>query len=291
MGRTVGLLSEQRWVLKSPDSRIQFSVVLDGEGKLQYDVKRDGKTILGNSPLGIVTDRESFTEGLSFRKAATALIDETYTLPHGKISQYVNRANELTLDFDKNGHELQLVCRAYNDGIAFRYQIPGEGELQIASEPTGFVLPQDSLVNVWAQKFMKCYERTYDLGMLELLDEEDYAFPMLLQVGNDGWMLLTEAAVYGDYCASHVKINKEKARTLDLAFAPDQPEPNAARAPFATPWRAAIIGGNLATIVESALVFHLNPPSEVEDMSWIKPGRSAWSWHSDSASCRDHEKQ
>jgi alpha-glucosidase len=291
MNQAVEAISQQSWVLSSPDNQTQFSVMLDREGSLKYEVKRNGKVILDVARLGIVTDRECFTDGLSFSTTTTAVIDETYTLPHGKTSYYVNQANELTLYFNKNGHEMQLVCRTYNDGIAFRYQLPGKGDIRISSEPTGFALPQDRLVNVWAQKFMECYERTYDPGMIELMDEEDYAFPMLFQVGNDGWMLLSEAAVFGSYCASHVKVNKESARTLDIAFAPDQPEPNVARAPFATPWRVAIIGGDLSDIVESTLVFHLNPPSDVEDMSWIRAGRSAWSWHSDSASCKDHEKQ
>ncbi|MCR8629966.1 glycoside hydrolase family 97 protein [Paenibacillus radicis (ex Xue et al. 2023)] len=291
MKQTVGSLVEQSWSLQSPDGSIEFIVALDGQGKLGYTVDRAGKSILAFSSLGIVTERESYTEGLSFNKAVHTIIDEAYKLPHGKTSHYLNHANELTLNLDKNGHELLLVCRAYNDGIAFRYQLPEEGEIQITSEPTEFVLPQETLVNVWAQKFMECYERTYDHSMLELMDEEDYAFPMLFQVGNDGWMLLTEAAVFGEYCASHVKVSREKVRTLDLAFAPDQAVPNVTKGPFATPWRTAIIGGDLAAIVESTLVFHLNPPSEVEDISWIKPGRSAWSWHPDSMSPRDQEKQ
>lgn len=294
MNQSLGGLSKQSWVLESPDSHIHFTVSLDRQGILSYQVSKDGKVFLDSSPLGILTDRQNFTEGLSFRNKTDARIDETYTLPHGKTAQYVNQANEMTLSFTKNEQELQLVCRAYQDGIAFRYQIPGEEGSQIVSEQTGFAVSKDCLVNVWAQKFMKCYERTYDLGMLELMDEEDYAFPMLFQVGNEGWMLLTEASVYGDYCASHVRVDPRdpaKARTLQLAFAPDQTGPVATGAPAATPWRVAIIGDHLGAIVESNVVFHLNPPSEVADMSWIKPGRSAWSWFSESLSSRDQEKQ
>ncbi|MFE5317554.1 glycoside hydrolase family 97 catalytic domain-containing protein [Paenibacillus sp. NPDC056579] len=291
MNQAVGVLTKQSWVLSSPDAVIQFSVELNESGMLQYSVSKEGKAIVAASPLGIVTDRQRFTDRLQFMEKSAAVIDETYSLPHGKTSQYVNHANEMTLVFQKDGDVLQLVCRAYNDGIAFRYVLPAEGVLTIKEEPTGFALPQETLVNVWAQKFMECYERTYDLSMIELMDEEDYAFPMLFQVGNDGWMLLTEAAVYGHYCASHLKVNREKPRTLDLAFAPDQPTPNVTDGPLATPWRTAIIGDSLATIVESTLVFNLNPASEIEDMSWIRPGRSAWSWHSDSQSCRDHDKQ
>ncbi|WP_051251148.1 glycoside hydrolase family 97 protein [Paenibacillus harenae] len=279
------------WMLESLDSRIRFEVTLNREGKLFYEVKRNEKSFLKRSPLGIETDYESFVDGLSFRSAMTGKVDETYTLPHGKQSLYFNQANELTLVFDKNGHELQLVCRVYNEGVAFRYRLPAAREHKVNAEPTGFVLPQDKLVNIWASKFMECYERTYELCMPEMMNEAAYAMPMLFQVGTDGWMLLTEGAVYGDYCASHLIVNRARKRTFDLAFASDQEGPNSANGPFATPWRAAIIGGELASIVESTMIFHLNPPTEVEDLSWVKPGRSCWSWHPDSDSPKDHEKQ
>ncbi|WP_282935237.1 glycoside hydrolase family 97 protein [Paenibacillus sp. RC67] len=291
MKQSIDIMPKQSWVLSSPDSSLQFQIELSEEGTLYYNVLKEKSMILDRAPLGIVTTEADFTKGLAFVRKVSSEVNDDYTLPHGKTKHYENRANELTLFFGKNGQELQFICRAYNDGIAFRYQLAGSGELVITAEPTGFVLPQEPLINVWSQKWMECYERTYDLGMLETMDESDYAFPMLFQVGNAGWVLLTEAAVYGTYCAAHLKVSGEKARTLELAFAPDQPGPNVTSAPFATPWRTAIIGSTLATIVESTLVFNLNPASEVEDMSWIRPGRSAWSWHSDSQSCKDHQKQ
>ncbi|WP_051620421.1 glycoside hydrolase family 97 protein [Paenibacillus sp. UNC451MF] len=291
MKQSIETNSKLNWALSSPDSSIQFHVEMTELGTVQYRVLRQGQVILDRSSLGIVTQQEDFTEGLTFSRKLSAVINESYTLPHGKTRDYVNHANELTLFFIKNGHVLQLICRAYNDGIAFRYQLPGDGVLEIAAEPTEFVFPQEPLVNVWSQKWMECYERTYDLGMLETMDEVDYAFPMLFQLGNDGWVLLTEASVYGTYCASHLKVSSTKSRTLELAFAPDQTGPNLTNAPFATPWRTAIIGSTLASIVESTLVFNLNPASELEDTSWVRPGRSAWSWHSDSQSCKDHAKQ
>lgn len=282
---------KQVWHLSSPDGRLQVSVLLDDQGSLSYYVKKTDTELITASPLGIVTDRAAFNEGLQFVDITTTEINESYSMPHGKIKQCINQANEMTLHFSKQAHRLQVIFRAYDDAIAFCYQLPEESFIQILSEPTGFALPQDRLINVWAQKFMECYERTYDHSMLELMEEDGYAMPMLFQIGNDGWMLLSEAAVYGSYCASHLKVSRKQSRLLELAFAPDQEGPNVAEGPFATPWRVAIIGDELSTIVESMVVFHLNPPSAIEDTSWIRPGRSAWSWYSDSLSCRDQEKQ
>jgi len=57
--------------------------------------------------------------------------------------------------------------------------------------------------------------------------------------------------------------------------------------PWMMPWRVLIIGRELPVVVESNLVASLNPPSVIEDPSWVKPGRASWSWWSDPASPRN----
>lgn len=49
---------------------------------------------------------------------------------------------------------------------------------------------------------------------------------------------------------------------------------------FHTPWRALVIGDDLNETSNSDLIMNLNPPSVLEDTSWIKPGKCAWSWWS-----------
>ncbi|PWT97058.1 MAG: alpha-glucosidase, partial [Bacteroidetes bacterium] len=56
---------------------------------------------------------------------------------------------------------------------------------------------------------------------------------------------------------------------------------------FHTPWRVIIFGKNLGTIFESNLVHHLAAPNQIGDFSWVKPGKSSWSWWSDHSSSRN----
>ena len=44
------------------------------------------------------------------------------------------------------------------------------------------------------------------------------------------------------------------------------------------------MGSTLGPIVESVLVDNLNPPCELQDLSWIKPGRVAMPWLTDHTS-------
>ena len=44
------------------------------------------------------------------------------------------------------------------------------------------------------------------------------------------------------------------------------------------PWRAFILSDNPGDIVESNIIFALAGESEIENTSWIKPGKVAWDW-------------
>ncbi|MBB6729437.1 glycoside hydrolase family 97 protein [Cohnella zeiphila] len=280
-----------RWQLSSPDGRIRLSVGLNEAGSLCYEAEKDGVTLLAPFTLGLETDRQSFSEQLNVRHAETGQIRESYTMPHGSRKTHDYLANELILHAERNGEPIQLHLRASDDGIAYRFEVPASGRTSVVSERSGFTLAPEVFMNVWAQKLMKCYERTYDLHMPEHMVEDPFAFPMLLQCGGHGWMLLTEAAVYGTYCASHLRRSDTDIRTFVTCFPPDQSAPVQADSPLQTPWRVAILANDLDRIVNSSLVLHLNPPSELEDTSWIRPGRAAWSWYSDGASCGNMDIQ
>ena len=53
------------------------------------------------------------------------LINEEYTALHGKKSVCANSANEVVVSFENPSKaKLNIIIRAYNDGIAFRYEFP-----------------------------------------------------------------------------------------------------------------------------------------------------------------------
>lgn len=85
---------------------------------------------------------------------------------------------------------------------------------------------------------------------------------------------MTEAAVDGTYAGTRLKFQGTKGEILTFRL-PEQPS---STLPWLTPWRVAIIGKNLGTLVESTLVANLNPPSEIADTSWIKPGVDVIPW-------------
>lgn len=193
MASATANLHADSFPLASPDGRIQAVVTFHADsGTLTLRTTSRGVEVLGECPLGITTDQADFTSGLKPGGVVRATIDETYTLPHGKVSTYHNRANELTVQLGKDGRELHLVVRACDDGIAFRYVIPGSGKVEIASESTAFQLPGDPAC--WGQSHPNAYGYEFPLGRVE---HESYSLALLCELKEaKHWVLLAQAATY-----------------------------------------------------------------------------------------------
>ena len=121
--------------VSSPDGKITAVLKYDKEsGTVNYAVISQGQEIISKSPIGIYTDRGDFTEGMKLRKYSEKTVDEIYHLPHGKVSTYRNHANELTLTMRKKEQDMNILFRVYDDGIAFGFEIPGKGEIELKGE-------------------------------------------------------------------------------------------------------------------------------------------------------------
>ncbi len=305
------------WNVTSPDGRTEIRLQLVAPGavadyparqsRLYYEVRHQGQTVLELSPLGITRADQAFVDGLRFTAAGDEkTIDETYTLVHGKRKVCHAQAREKTLTFANGaGAKVEIVVRAYNDGVAFRYRFPGKSDetYTVTGEATGFHLPAGS--RVWAHPYdvpgvyTPAYER-YCVGDMAVgtasPSETGWAFPVLFHTEDRSrWALITEAAVDGSYCGSH--LTGEVPEGVYRILFPAEGEGNGTGAvepswtlPWATPWRVVMVGATPAVMVESTLVTDLNPPSIVTDTSWIKPGKASWSWLSDHDSPQDHDR-
>jgi hypothetical protein len=103
------------------------------------------------------------------------------------------------------------------------------------------------------------------------------------------WILLSEVSSTDPYPACHLspasagslyQIAFPRENEWDIKTGTDAPEPPRHSLPWTLPWRIVIVDDEVAAIATSTLVTDLAPPSRVEDVSWIKPGRASWAWWS-----------
>ena len=297
------------WTVASPDGQLALTVEYDSaSGRLQYRVgcgpKGSRKTVLEPSPLGIVRQDQSFVDGLSPISAGEIeTIDETYSLPHGKRSEHRHKARQRVLVFGSaTGATLELIVRVANDGVAFRYRFPENDATAriVTDEATGFLVPSPARAWICAQqtpfKYGPAYEDFYIAGESGATapGASGWSFPALFEIAGRHWLLVTEAAVDEHSCgfrlASDAPTGLYRVRLPDAAegLGEGKIEPTSTL-PWTLPWRVVIVG-DLATIVESTLVSDLNPPCQLANTDWIRPGRASWSWYSDSNSPKDATK-
>lgn len=270
------------WRIFSPGKKLEIHLDLDKKGSILYEVSL-GHRLCAEGTLGIDTSLGDFREMLQFVVFDNLKeVDESYSIPTGKKEIFENHCIEACLRFMKEGIPLNLVVRAYDNGAAFRYEIPVEGkDFLVKRESTDFCFPE-GFDKVWLQDWVPTYEAPYNRTTWGPdHNGRHYGMPALISGGAEGpWVMVNEAAVLnmcGEYCVSHVM--GTSGNRLVLEFAPEEKgQPVPSSLPFQSPWRYLLVEENLNDMVNSTFNYNLNPPSEIEDTSWIKPGRSLWAW-------------
>ncbi len=303
---------QDSWQLLSPDGKLKVTIEnVEPENRLSYRVSSrtdKGETVvISSSPLGIEREDEQFIEGLSLLSAEPVeTIDEKYSLLHGKRKNNRDFSNQLTLHFtNEQGANLDIIFRAYNYGIAFKYLFPEKDSIIhfVTNEVTGFSLPEDGtafmLPHADAGEWWPAYEQYFmkdvQIGSSSP-NKAGWSFPALFEINNGNyWVLLSEAGLDKTYCGS--RLNQNANNGMYSIRMPDIEEGlgigdvyPSSTLPWATPWRLIILGETLKPIVESSIVTHLSPSSVIEKTDWIKPGRASWSWWSDGKSPKNYKK-
>jgi len=287
-------LFAQRLTVQSPNQKISVSFFNQqntdaGEWYLKASYNNDGKIseAIPHIDLGLSRSDQDFSKELKFLKVGKpALINEQYTVLHGKKSVCTNSANEVVVSFENPSRaKLNIIIRAYNDGIAFRYEFPEkEGKFVIKDELTSYSIPSDT--KRWMTKWDAGSESLYTV-MKDDNVQQDWGIPALFNTSDTAcWFLIHEADLNPSYCGTKLSNVKDKSK-YKLAFTGAGGEPGITL-PWKSPWRVVIMG-SLADIVESTLVEDASTPSVIAKTDWIKPGIASWNYWSSNHGTKDYK--
>lgn len=280
----------------SPDSLLKVTISLQA-GSPFYTVTYKEKTMLEQSPLGLVTDMTDFSQGVTLKKGNLTQVEDCYSLSTIKTSHVHYLANQQTCTLTTtDNRSVQVVFQVSNNNIAFKYILmPFDDKLSsvVKREATGFNLPDHSTTFLCEQSLpMKGWKRTKpsyeepykpDAKMGEPTQNKcGYTFPCLFHVGNDGWVLISETGVSSLYVASHLSEGTADGR-YNIEF-PHEGEMNGLGSstpgvslPGETPWRTITVGETLTPIVETTIPFDVVKPLYEPSVTY-KYGRSTWPW-------------
>lgn len=259
----------------SPDGRTRLSFVTGADGCMAYTVERDGKPLILPSALGLVVQERNLAGGFSVREIVKRSVDETWTQPWGENKILRDCHNEMTAVLkNDDGVLLTLRFRAFDDGVAFRYEweVPDLDSLTVTDELTEFRFAEDGVSWSIPRNF-----NTYELLYRELPVSavENANTPFTFRV--DGtYGSIHEAALY-DFPEMNLYRTDSLAFKAELAPLPDGIK---ARIPskFMTAWRTIQVGDKAVDLINSSLILNLNEPSKIADTSWIKPQKYIGVW-------------
>jgi len=289
--------ARQKNQIESPSSFINVQLILNKEGIPEFEISFKGNSVIRHNRLGMIRADADFSHNLSLVSVSgVEKVEDHYSLLYGKKLNCSYLGNKRVFYFrNHEGKKIDIIFQVSDDGVAFRYFFPGipEGLKTITDETTYFNF--DDSTRAWIQpiaeaksawnKVNPSYEEHYyhKINIKNLsTNKPGWVFPALFKSGNY-WVALTETAPDRNYCGCRL-LHDSLSTGFKIGF------PHAAEVifggalnpesqlPWYSPWRIMTLSDNLGTLIESTLGTDLAQPSPVSDISYIKPGRSSWSW-------------
>ncbi len=265
--------------LASPGGGLTVTVGVDEQGRPEYTVRRHGRVVIAPSRLGfLLIDRPKLERNMEVANPRSRSVDETWEQPWGERRFVRNRYNELRVTLREPkppGRSLDVVFRAFDDGVGFRYEFPEEfGDVRIADELTEFdVAPPATAWWIPAGEWNR-YEYLYHRTPLA---EVGRAHTPLTIRTDDGTHVSFHEAALVDYSA--MWLQRVENQRLKATLAPSWEGAKVRRtAPFVTPWRTLTIADSAPALVNSDLILNLNEPNALGDVSWVQPGKYVGVW-------------
>ena len=289
--------AQKQYQLASPDGKLQTTV--NAGEKLTYDITFNGQQILETSPLSMtLSNGEVWGENDKPSKVSRKSVNGVVKTPFYRATEVPEVYNEMTMKFKG----FNVVFRAYNDGIAYRFVNTSKKPFNVVNELVNYQFPTDATASVPyvrprknQNKYSNSFENYYENVPLSKVDQEKLVFlPLVVSMENDVKVCITEVDLE-DYPGLYMVGQGNTQLTSEFAPYPKRVEQGGhnmlqmlvrefedyiakVEKPRNFPWRVAIVAENDKALASSNLGYILAEASRIEDISWIKPGKIAWDW-------------
>lgn len=291
-------ISAQSFQLESPDKQILLRLEIGQD--ILYGVSFNDQALLAPSKLSLSLmngkilgndPRLIGQERTEVRSSITAVVPEKNRI----IPEIYN---QLSLTFEEG---FQLVFRAYNDGVAYRFVTQLAGTVKVKSEEVQFKLAKDfDIIRPVETSFLSHQEPEYKHQKVSEFQKGELATPSLLVYGPSNCKFFITEADLQDYPGLmlegsgsslingiHAQVPltyevkptgqlKDKRSYFPVTRAEHIAETSGSRS---FPWRVMVIAEDDKALAANQLVYKLAPELQLEDTDWIKPGKVAWDWY------------
>lgn len=282
--------------LQSPGGKYNF-VFEQKDGRLTYRLDYAAKQVIEEGELGVnidnhlvesamgipVDNSNVWTNGMEVTSVDRRSEDNTWKPVYGEYAQIRDRYNEMTIHLLKGGkHQgasnaydkrqqylLDIIVRAYDEGVAIRYHFPEATNglfMHITDDLTSFRFAPgaEAYHYAWAQ----AHANKVKLLKSEAAWKEEAERPLTLRLDNGLYAAIGEAAL-SDFVRGKLKLKADNELQMALFHPAD------IITAYDMPWRFIMVGEKAIDLINNKqMVLNLNAPCQIQDASWIKPGKA-----------------
>lgn len=256
----------------SPAGHISAEIS-QSDGHLFYTIKAGQQLLVNNGTMGLVID------GIAYGSRVNSL-----SVVAKRTARTGNKVYHIyTLMLAEAGRKYNIEFRLSNGGAAFRYIFDSKTAQYVTKELTAFALPKSRVWffernSDWKLKSYAGLWQNTTADSLDIISGQGpvQGKPLLFELPGKKYAMLTEAALY-NYSGMRFKALNNRELQVDFT------EKNGFKVMgnLITPWRVLLYATDLNALVNNTMINDLNPEPDKRlyaDQSYIKPGRSVWSW-------------
>ena len=270
----------------SPTGVVKASVWADDTGRLTYSVQQAGTVAIEPSPMGITIDGVDIGNGVRLEQPRRGELNETFPLrgAHAVATNHYCSA-EIPVVRGTSGSRFVLEVRAFDDGVGWRYRIPGDGARKVQGEASSWTLPSGSRVwfgernNDWKLKSYAGEWMSAGIDEMPTVSKQGpvQGAPLVVELPQGGYAAVSESAVF-NYSGMRLRAIGQRRFQADFTEGKTGFELNGE---ILTPWRVVILAKDLNGLINQTVIANLAPPPDPKlftDTAWIRPGSCVWRW-------------
>lgn len=288
--------AQKQTELTSPNGELKVSFNISD--KIYYDVSYNNDVLLKNNYLQLNLRNEILGQNpkLSNQKRSQVKSESKPVVPL-KFSTVKDEYNQLLLTF-KGDYSVEF--RAYNDGIAYRFITNKKTEVEVLGEDFVVNFPAGYLLHLQQPgSFKTAYEEPYTHIESQEWKATDKmsVLPVLIDTKKQYKILISESDLT-DYPCLFLKgtgtngiqsvfpkvpleFGDDGDRSVKLLKEADYIAKTSGKRNY--PWRYFVITKDDKQLIENTMTYNLATKSQLQDISWIKPGQVSWEWWNDAS--------
>ncbi len=293
--------ASKSYELFSPDKSIKTHIVIDGS--ITYSITKHDQLLLAPSEIAMtLSDGLVYDGSAGLQRTRTVTVNNTLDALFYKKAKVQENYNQLILSF----RTFDLIFRAYDAGVAYRFVSKAKKPFKVLSELAEFAFPEDWKIYVpyvnqntktLETQFFNSFENQYEYTKLSNWNPERLSFLPLMVEASKGYKINIMESDLLNYPGMFL-YNKDAGTCLEARFAPYPKEVKQGghnnlqgmvksredyiasfEGATAFPWRIVNISSEDKEMLDNDMVWLLGKPADSQiDWSWIKPGKVAWEW-------------